>query len=46
MIQPQMTHELVGLEINLTNVGINSCYATHSQSRNKSQIPDAAAENN
>ena len=46
MAQPQMTRELSGLGIGLTNVDINSGYTTHSQLRNISQIPDAAGENN
>ena len=41
-----MTRELAGLEIVLANVDINSGYATHSLSRNKSQKPNAAGENN
>ena len=41
-----MTRELAGLEVDLTNVDINSGYITYSQVRNKSQIPDAARENN
>ena len=36
MAQAQMTIELAGLEIDLTNVDIASGYATCSQSRNKS----------
>ena len=46
MAQLLMTRELAGLEIDLTNVDINSSCATHSQLRNKSQIPDVARENN
>ena len=46
MTQTQMTVELVGLEVDFTSVDINSSYAIHSKLRNKSQIPDAAEENN
>ena len=46
MAKPWMTRELAGLDIGLTSVDINSGYATHSESRNKSQIPDAAREDN
>ena len=46
MAQPQMARELTGLEVDLTDVDINSSYAIHSQSRNKSQIPESASENN
>ena len=46
MVQPQMTRELVGVEVDLTSVVINRSYATHSKLRNKSQIHDAAKENN
>ena len=41
-----MTRELAGLEADLSNVGINNSYTTHSQLRNKAQISDAAGENN
>ena len=41
-----MTRELAGLQKDLANVDINSGYATHSQVRNKYQIPDAAGESN
>ena len=41
-----MVRELAALEIDITNVDINSGYATHSQLRYKSQIPAAAGENN
>ena len=46
MAQPQMTRELAGLEIDLTNVDINCGHATHSHLRNKSQIPKVFGENN
>ena len=46
MEQLQMTRELVGLEVDFASVDINSSYTTHSKSRNKSQIPDTAEENN
>ena len=45
MVQPQMTRELVGLEVVLASVDISSSCATHSLSRKKSQIPNAAEEN-
>ena len=41
-----MARNLAGLEVDLTNVDITSSYATYSQSEKKSQIPDAAGENN
>ena len=41
-----MTRELIGLEVDLTNVDINSGIVTHSQLTNKSQILEAARENN
>ena len=37
-----MAREVAGLEVDPTDVDINSDYATHSQSRNKSEICDAA----
>ena len=46
MPQPQMIKELVGLEVDLASIDINSSYATHSNSRNKSHIPDASKDNN
>ena len=46
MAKPWMTRVLAGLKVSLINVYINSGYATHSQSRNKSQIPDVARDNN
>ena len=41
-----MTRELAGLDIDLTNVDSNSGYATFSELKNKSQVPDVARENN
>ena len=41
-----MTRELVGLEVDLASVDINSGYATHGKLRKKPQIPDTAKENN
>ena len=41
-----MTRESTGLEIELTNVDINSGYATYSQWKNKSYIPNTAGEDN
>ena len=41
-----MIRWLVRSEVDFTSVGVNNSYATHSESRNKSQIPDAAKENN
>ena len=46
MAQSQMKRELGGLEVDLASVDINSSYATHSKLRNKSEIPDAAEDNN
>ena len=46
MAQPQVTRELAGLEVDLTNVSINSGYATCIQSKSDYQILDAAGENN
>ena len=46
MAQPNMTREFAGLEIDVTYVDTNSGYATSSLSRNESQIPYAARENN
>ena len=42
MAKPQMTRELVGLEVEFASVDINSSNAIHSKLRNKSQIPDTA----
>ena len=41
-----MTRELAGLEVDFSSVDINSSYATNSNLRKKSQITDAAKENN
>ena len=41
-----MIIELVGLEVDLTNVNINISYGTHIQLRNKPQIPDVTEDNN
>ena len=46
MAWSQMIRELVGLEVDLASVDINSGYATCSKLRNKSQTPDTAKENN
>ena len=41
-----MTREVEGLEVDFTSVDINNSYTTCHKSRNKSQIPDTAEENN
>ena len=46
MPQLWIARELVRLEFNFTNVDINHTYAIHSKSTNKSQLSDAAKENN
>ena len=43
---PWMTRELEGLEFDLVSLDINSGYTNYSKSRNKSQMPDTAKENN
>ena len=41
-----MTRELVGLEVDLASVDMNSSYAVCSKSRKKSQLPVASKDNN
>ena len=46
MTQPWMARELAVLEVNLVYEYVNRTFSTCRKSRNKSQIHDAAEENN